>query len=164
MEIQEKILSNIELDAKIKGMESKATQLVISINAMEMDIVAQRKVKADLEAEKESASDILEDSGDRVATIESRITGLKKELKAVIAEEKQAQETFASFTEEVMAEPDNKVISLNKEMGELHTEREALAKEILAEKTNLNNLQEELKKAGYELNISSKDVQTNIYL
>lgn len=162
MEVKEKLLEQFELTAKLAGMKSKARELDNNINDLEKEINDQRRVKADLISSQEKAYQELEESGDTVSVIQNKIDALKKELTTAKSDQKKAQEVVDSFTDEVMSEPDKKVINLGKEKDKTHTEREALAKEINETQEKLHQLKEELKKDGLELNISGTPNQQTV--
>lgn len=163
MEVGEKLSELVKLDARVNGLKSKARELDTRINDLEKQIIGQKEVKASLAKNQEAAYDALEDASDSVAVIQGRIESLKEELKSAKAEAKANQEVVDSFTDEVMSEPDNKIVSLNQEKEKTHEERESLAKELEATRTKANNLREELKKAGYELNISGTPAPTTTH-
>ena len=162
MEARDKVLELLTLNGKINGMKSKIQSYNDQIVAKNVEISKAEEKKVKVISDKEWAEGALGDANETVETINERVKALRRELAAAKKTQADAEKNLASFTDEVMAEPDKNLNTLSAERTRLEVEKKELNESIAREQEAYNALSQELRESGIEMNFTPQAPTTTV--
>jgi len=156
MSIVEQIQKQIELEARINGLNNQIREKDIEISSISDKIEDTEMAKAENVSARDKADNEIIQADRQVESSQRTLDEAKKHLRVCLEAKSKAEKEREKYSDEFFNNFNIEMTGLDVKRGEAEKQKEALLSELKNVHVEKEFLQSELKRQGYELNIGEQ--------